>query len=674
MTNASGEAGSGVTNTVSHFELYMVAGFILTFWQKISIPVALIVGITGFCIYRYWETRALTVAQFFEMRYSRSFRLFMGFLAFLAGVLNYGIFPAVSARFFIYFLDLPQTVHLAGLEIPTVVVFMACYMTLSVTLILFGGQVTLMVTDCVEGILSHAVYLVIIVVLFCLVSWDQVLAVLTGTIPPGTPDALAQAMQIESGHSPVNPFDAFKTADFNFTYVMLGMIGTVYGVMSWQGGHGFRSAARTPHEGRMANVLGQWRNYARILVLLVLVIWTMAFLRHPDFAPRSAVVKQETVQIAQPGEKPASTYADKVTQVGSQKWFEDKANVPQMQRQQITSVALRHLLPVGLAGLFLLVMVLGLFAGDGNHIHSWSSIFIQDLVLPLRHEKPLSPAAHLLALRLSVVGVAVFAFLFSWLVPLKVPIWMWWAITGAIYNAGAGAVIIGGLYWKKGTAAGAWTSMVLGSTLAVTAILLDYNWTTLAPWCQAHLGLKLPVRMWLNPQWQAFFVMCIAASSYVIVSWLTCKGDFDMDWLLKRGKYRVAADHEGEHETQKVPLVQRLIGIDKLFTHTDKFVAGFIFWWSLLLVVLNLGLVAWHYGMKSIKPEWVMTNHDWAVFWLWYGLIIPFIFAAVTLIWFGIGGMIDLKHFFHTLKTMKRDAQDDGTVQVRHDPGGEATK
>jgi len=671
LANAKGEAGSGVTNTVSWFEVFMIAGFITMFWSQLSVPLALIIGITGFAVYRYRETRSLTMAQFYEARYSRRFRLFMGFLAFFAGVLNYGIFPAVSARFFIYYLGVPTEFALLGLHVPTYLAIMAVYMTISCGLILFGGQVTLIVTDCVEGILSHLIYIVIIVALFCIVSWNQIVEVLTGAIPNIAQEALARSMQIQPNHSPVNPFDAFGTTDFNFTYVMLGMAGTVYGVLSWQGGHGFNAAARTPHEGRMGNILGQWRQYARTLVLVVLVICTMAYLRHPDFAAQSAPAKEEVARIAEPGKSPPAVSEEKP--IGSQQWFEDKANVPQLQRQQITSVTLRHFLPVGITGLFLLVMVLGLFAGDGNHLHSWSSIFVQDVVLPIRsyvYEKrtgspapPLDPHRHINWLRMSVVGVAMFAFLFSWLVPLKMPIWMWWAITGAIYNAGAGAVILGGLYWKKGTTAGAWTSMLLGSTFAVSCILLNNNWSWVRDAVQPY-GLTLPPTMWGSPAWHSFIAMCLALSSYLIVSMLTHRVDCDMDKLLNRGKYEVARDHVGDaHE--KPTLMQKLIGIDATFSRKDKFVAGFIFWWSMLSVALCIGMVIWHYGVGAARPEWRMTNHNWAVFWGIYGLLIPFIFSAATLVWFSIGGFIDLKAFFRALETQQREATDDGAVRKK---------
>src|SRR5215213_9548020 len=148
LANARGEADSGLANTMSKFEVILVSGFVLNFWEKVSIPALLLVGITGFVVYRFRETRAMTLAQFFEMRYSRRFRLFMGGLAFLSGILNYGIFPAVSARFFVYFLDLPRTVDVAGLfKMPTTAAIMLGYLTLTVFMITIGGQVTLMITD-----------------------------------------------------------------------------------------------------------------------------------------------------------------------------------------------------------------------------------------------------------------------------------------------------------------------------------------------------------------------------------------------------------------------------------------------------------------------------------------------------------------------------------------------
>ena len=138
LANARGESDAGLSNTTAMFERILISGFVLSFWDKLVYPLILLFSIAGFVIYRFRETRAMTLAQFFEMRYSRRFRLFMGFLAFLSGILNYGIFPAVSARFFIYFLGLPESVSLAGLAIPTLAIIMGAYLALTAFVVLVG--------------------------------------------------------------------------------------------------------------------------------------------------------------------------------------------------------------------------------------------------------------------------------------------------------------------------------------------------------------------------------------------------------------------------------------------------------------------------------------------------------------------------------------------------------
>ncbi len=71
-----------------------------------------------------FDVRISSGRLFFEGRYSRNFRMFAGLLAFLSGIFNFGIFPAVSARFFIYFCGLPKSVDVFGLQISTFAVIM----------------------------------------------------------------------------------------------------------------------------------------------------------------------------------------------------------------------------------------------------------------------------------------------------------------------------------------------------------------------------------------------------------------------------------------------------------------------------------------------------------------------------------------------------------------------
>src|SRR5437773_129569 len=269
IANAFGESASGVANTTSKFEIVMVSGFVMTFWDTLRFPIVLLVAVSGFVLYRYRQTRALTLAQFFEMRYSRRFRLFMGALGFLGGILNYGIFPAISSRFFVYFMDLPQTVHLFGFELATTTLIMAGYLACVLVMLTMGGQITLMVTDCAEGLVSLLILLLAIGAVFLTVRWPQIVDVL--------------GRQRPRNESMMNPFDAWGVADFNFWFVLMKLLFDIYGTMAGQNTLGFNAAARTPHEQRMAGILGNWRLNVRIWLLLSLAAAGYAFLHHHAF-------------------------------------------------------------------------------------------------------------------------------------------------------------------------------------------------------------------------------------------------------------------------------------------------------------------------------------------------------------------------------------------------------
>jgi SSS family solute:Na+ symporter len=627
LANAKGESESGLSSSISSFEIILVSGFVLDFWNRVSYPVSLLVAITGFVVYRYRETRALTLAQFFEIRYTRHFRLFMGGLAFVSGILNYGVFPAISSRFLIYFLGLPLTVHLGPVVASTFVLVMAAYLSVTVLLVLVGGQATMMVTCCLEGLLSQLFYVIIAVAVVYLVSWHRIEHVLTSTPP---------------GESLVNPFDSSRVPDFNYWFVVMAICTRVYTTMAMQQKQGFNSAARTPHEGRMGGVLGEWRSYARTLMLVVLGICAITFLRDPTFGAATADAHRVLGTIASP-------------------YLRQQLSVP---------VALRFLLPAGIKGLFIAIMLMGLLSGDGGHLHSWGSILIQDVVLPLRRAE-LSPAQHIWLLRAAVCGVAVFALLFSTWFPQTQYIQLWWLLTASVFTGGAGAAIIGGLYWRRGTATAAWAAAVTGSVLGVTGIICGSFWpqivSAIGPGL-AHVRIHLPAKFFFNNQVSGFIAACAAAAVYFCVSLLTCRTPFNLERMLHRGAYAVGDGVNPPDATlpQRLSL-GRLLRFDENFSSGDKALAGGIFWWSVALAAVNGGIAILNLFYHRWPTRW------WVDYWLVLALLIPFVVSIVTLVWFTIGGLWDLRKFYVALRTMTRDVRDDGRVVGHHNLADQST-
>ncbi|MCW3060975.1 MAG: sodium:solute symporter, partial [Capsulimonas sp.] len=84
LLTISGEVGGfGVISMVAGFQAFTSAGFPTMWWGLMSAPLGIIFVMTGWVYYRLRETRALTVPQFFEMRYSRRFRILAGSLCWL---------------------------------------------------------------------------------------------------------------------------------------------------------------------------------------------------------------------------------------------------------------------------------------------------------------------------------------------------------------------------------------------------------------------------------------------------------------------------------------------------------------------------------------------------------------------------------------------------------------
>jgi SSS family solute:Na+ symporter len=593
---SQGTAALGAITIVGMLEMNFIAGFNLRWWEMMMTVVLVAISVSGWVLYRFRRTRCLTMAQFFEIRYSRRFRIFAGGLAFLAGLINFGIFPAVSARFFIYFCGLPATVSIFGLPVSTFALVMIVVIAVPLYFVFSGGQIAVMITDFLQGIFTNVVFLVMIIVLMLKVDWAHIFA----AVSLAPPDA-----------SLVNPFHTGSTKDYNFWYFLIGMVGVIYGKLSWQGTQAYNASAKSAHEAKMGDVLMNWRNipqWGLFLVFVPVIAYTV--LHHPDFAATAASVRPVLDGLASDA----------------------------LRSQLTVPVVLSKILPVGLMGAFAAVMLSASIACHETYLHSWGSIFIQDVVMPLR-KRPFASKEHLRYLKLSILGVAVFIFVFSLLFQQSEYIFLFFAVTGAIFAGGSGAVIIGGLYWKRGTTAAAWASMLTGMVTSVGGIVVG------------QIVPDFPVNG------QMFWGLAMALSSlvYVVVSLLTGRGrrTFDLDKMLRRGAFLVKEEYTVVSAAPDKGW--KVLGMGKEFTPFDKVIYLATYGWTLAWVIVFV-------AGSLLNLTGQVGTAAWMTFWKTY-VWIYLVVSVIVVVWFSTGGLIDLKKMIRALTTMTRDHSDTGFVE-----------
>ena len=300
LSVSSGVAGLGAISIVMFMEMGFVAGFALSWWGLSQGIIILAITMSGWVIYRFRMTRSLTLAQFFEKRYSRNFRIFAGIVAFFAGIINFGIFPAVGAQFFINYCGLPESF----LGIPMYPLVMILLLSIALYFVYTGGQIAVIIADFFQGVFVTVVLFGIALFLFFSVSWNQVTESLEQTPLKLAREEIADLRLEDSfqdltkdeqnkkifdinnkfeNSSRINPFKTSHVEDFNFWYFLIGIIGVMYGTLGWQGSQGYNSSAKSAHEAKMGSVLAGFRGLPQGLFMFLVPVLVYVFMNHPDY-------------------------------------------------------------------------------------------------------------------------------------------------------------------------------------------------------------------------------------------------------------------------------------------------------------------------------------------------------------------------------------------------------
>ncbi len=581
----AGEASAlGAISLIAFLQAAYVGGPVGWWIVLITILLNLTIALTGWGIYRLRQTRVLTINELLERRYSKKLRRFCGTICFVSGVLNMGIFPIVTGRFIVYFAELPLEFSFLGMTLSTIPVITAVLVLVALVLVFMGGQISLIFTDFIQWSVIMFMFLAVGLVTYRVVNWD---------------DISRGLLMDDSPREMLDPFLPTSANAFGLWYVVMFTLRGFYNALSWAPNTVKSQSASDAHEAKMMWILSYVR-YGANIGLLFSAVACLAFMKLPEFSAQAVQIMGRVHAI--PNEI--------------------------VRTEMTVPIFLSFILTPGVKGLFMAGIICAAISTLDTYFLSWAGVLVQDVIGP-GLKKPLGQEQGLKWLRWSTVVVAVFVYCFSILWKPTEYIWMYFAITGSIYTGGAGAVILGALYWKRGTTQAAWAAMIAGSSLSVLSIIALQIFSKTDGWPEFINGMSLSV-----------LASVTAIVVYISVSLLSRTKDFDLDSLLHR-------DPSDKSSRIKIKsLLKKIVTSNKF-----ELCVAVVTFSSLVIIFVAL----WYSRTHDISAE------AWINFWKYYSIGFYILSVPITL-WFFIGSLIDMKKFIGRITNERIDRLDDGQV------------
>lgn len=424
----AGIAGEiGLVSIVAMCEQGFLRGFSFVLIGLLSMTIMVpLFGIFGFGIQRFRATKAMSVSQYVEMRYSRGLRILTGMLNSAAGVLQMCIFPIVGAGFVRILIDAPEHTSMAGSMIPTTWIIMLILLSCAVIFTFLGGYITLVVTNFFQMILIMGA---VIATLLYMASHLGLQNIWT-SLEEGR--GLAGFYPFASGG------DAYGIVWFSWLIIMAILLQFSYGPYLQR-----YASMDKPKTVALSYLVGSIFGNGRTFLIIALGVGALAA------------------------------------------WgLEAQNNIPANQWASMATPAfLAQIIPPILMGFLLCGLLWADVSTTDQYLLSWSTSIVNDCICPFLKE-PLSPTAHIQAVRITIIVLCVGFFLFGLTYKPTLPIWEYlWLCANII--GGTGIIVLFGMYWRRACVSGAYTAVAICVVLPISDLIarriylaqnLDFPW------------------------------------------------------------------------------------------------------------------------------------------------------------------------------------------------------
>ena len=393
-------AQKGFTGGFAAFHIALIAG--------VS---TLIIGATGFIVGPLRRARVLTIPEYYEKRFSRKVRVLGGIILAFGGILNMGLFLKVGSKFLVGITGLSGE----GWALPAVMVGLLLLVLIYTAM---GGMISVILTDYVQFVVLSFGLIIATAMMISTLGWDHIFET-------------THAVLGDKGFNPVA-----EESDFGWSYVLwMFVTAGLVGCAIWPTAV---SRALTMESEKALK-----RNY-----MVSSISFTVRFMV-PYFWGICALV---FIQASPEGADLKALF-----------FPPEGSGVEAVDNLYALPVFLGRLLPPVAIGIITAAMIAAFMSTHDSYFLCWSAVITQDIVAPLR-KKPMTQDARVKLTRVIIFALGAYVLYWGLFYQGKDDIWDYMAVTGAIYFNGAIAVLIGGLYWKKASSAGAIAALIAGCT------------------------------------------------------------------------------------------------------------------------------------------------------------------------------------------------------------------